>query len=77
MLKRARKRPAVSMLGDTRAASIGRSRRSDLTWQGMLGARYDWSEHWGVSAVTAPSPSTATPASRHLYGPQVGVVFRY
>jgi hypothetical protein len=67
---------SVFLLGDIGGWGIGAA--SDLTWQGMLGARYDWSEHWGVAGgYRALGVNRDTGIDGILYGPQIGVVFRY
>jgi hypothetical protein len=55
------------------------SESSDLTWQGQVGARWNFSEHWSAEAsyrAIGVNRDTAL-VNTILYGPQFGVVFRF
>lgn len=71
------RRFSLFLLGDIGGWGIGSA--SDLTWQGFLGARFDWSEHWGVAGGFRALGVDRDSAIENtiLWGPQVGVVFRY
>ena len=70
-------RISLMALGDIGGWSAGTA--SELTWQGMIGASFDLSEHWSLTAAyRALGVNRDTAISNTiLYGPQFGAVFRF
>jgi hypothetical protein len=71
-------RLSLWLLGDIGGWGWGDA--SDLTWQGVLGAAYELSDHWSATAAyraVGLRRGDGFDGNTILYGPQLGVVFRF
>jgi hypothetical protein len=70
-------RISLFALGDIGGWGVGTA--SELTWQGMIGGSFDFSEHWSLTAAYRALGVNRGTAIHNtiLYGPQFGAVFRF